>query len=389
MADVVASDPILDLARPANLQDPHPAYARLRAQRPVFWYEPLNSWFLTRHADCVQVLRDSATFAADWRRVGEEMPPQAISVQTLDPPEHTDVRRLFMAAMRTRPATAVTDMVAAHTRQRLAALRGRTSFDLVTEFVEPLALSTITSYLGVPAPDVRQFVPMSNAIVDGMDAGLWPHRGGPAMAARRQLSELTDTWLTATAGDGIVAAVVSLADGHGVSRSVVANTLRVLLHAGYTSASSLLSLAAVALLRPGSDGLPRFAACDTATAVDELVRHTTPVQAFARACVDDTEVGGTRIRAGQAVTMLAAAANRDPLRFAEPDSLRLDRHPNPHLGFGRGAHSCLGSPFAATQAGVVLSLLAEQHPTMRAVAEPEYCQNLTVRRLGRFEVALT
>lgn len=93
-------DPILLLAEPENLRNPYPLYAALRAEHPVLYHEPLQSWLITRFEDCVTVLRDSSRFVADWRRTGTEMPPQAISVQTLDPPEHTAIRRVMIDALR-------------------------------------------------------------------------------------------------------------------------------------------------------------------------------------------------------------------------------------------------------------------------------------------------
>ncbi|MGH3749888.1 MAG: hypothetical protein ACRDT8_21095, partial [Micromonosporaceae bacterium] len=83
MPDRVVQDPILELAHPDVLPNPYPAYARLRDTAPVFWHEGLASWMLTRHADCAAVLRDSQRFAADWRKVGEDVPSQVLSVQSL------------------------------------------------------------------------------------------------------------------------------------------------------------------------------------------------------------------------------------------------------------------------------------------------------------------
>lgn len=389
MCIVLAGDPILDLVQPDNLRNPYPAYALLREKQPVFWYEPLSSWILTRHADCVDVLRDSGRFAADWRRVGEEVPPQAVSIQTLDPPEHTAIRRLLVDAFRAQHVSKAERTVVEHTRRRLAELRNRSSFDIVTDFAEPLALSTITSYLGVPTPEAEWFVPAMNAVADGMDAGLWPERGERAMAARLQLSELAETWLADAPPDGLVGAVVASAKFQDVPHAFIANTLRVLLHAGYTSASKLLGLAVAALLHEHGSGLRALPAANQAAAMEELVRYTSPVQAMARVCVVNTTLGGNRIQAGQAVTLILGAANRDPTRFDKPDNLQLDRHPNPHLGFGRGAHSCLGSPFAVMQARVVLSVLADQHPALHLAGPPAYRHNLTLRGLQGLEVSVT
>ncbi|WP_161962264.1 cytochrome P450 [Nocardioides speluncae] len=383
----LSTDPILALAEPEILRDPYPAYGWLRETQPVFWYAPLDSWILTRHADCVEVMRDNVRFGADWRRIGEELPPHAVSIQTLDPPEHTTVRRLLMDAMRAQDDAATLRMLAERTRDLLGSLAGRASFDFVTEFAEPLALSTVMAYLGVPAPDPSWFIPASNAIADGMDAGLWPERAVAAKDGRIQLADLMDSWLADPPPAGVIGMVARHANAGGVDREVLANTLRVLAHAGYASASKLLGLAADALLsRPGQLGA--WAQADPSLAVDEIVRFTSPVQAMARACVQDTEIGSAPVKAGQAVTMMLGAANRDPQRFSSPDTLQLDRRPNPHLGFGRGSHACLGSPLAMAQAKVVLGVLSTDFPAARAVGETSFRPNLTLRGLDRLEVTL-
>ncbi|MEV4754701.1 cytochrome P450 [Micromonospora sp. NPDC049559] len=387
MRDLLRPDPIRALARPDVLPDPYPAYAWLRRHQPVFWYAPLDSWVLTRHEDCVTVFRDGERFGADWRRIGEELPPHAVSIQTVDPPEHTSVRRLVMSALREQDAEATAKLVRDRTEELLGRLAARPSFDFVTEFAEPLALATIAAFLGVPEPEGEFFVPAANAITDGMDAGLWPERGAAAARARIALGEMIDGWFTGGGATGMGARLAARATETGVDRLLLANTLRVLLHAGYASAAKLLSLGAATLLaEPG--GLARWTAADEGLAVEELVRHASPVQAMARACVRDMELGGVTVRAGQAVTLLLGSANRDAARFAAPDALLLDRRPNPHLGFGRGAHSCLGSPFAVTQAKAVFGAIARDHPSARLVGTPVFRPNLTLRGLARLEVSL-
>src|SRR5579859_2223031 len=95
-----ASDPILALAEPDALLDPSSIYAWLRADRPVWWHDDLKTFLISTHDCAVSVLRDSTLFGADFRRVGEQLPPAAISVQTLDPPEHTAIRHLLVDGLR-------------------------------------------------------------------------------------------------------------------------------------------------------------------------------------------------------------------------------------------------------------------------------------------------
>ncbi|MGA8112581.1 MAG: cytochrome P450 [Actinocatenispora sp.] len=379
----MADDPILALAEPGTLTDPYPALARLRETQPIFWYPRFESWILTRYVDAVEVLRDSTRFGSDWRRAGEDVPPQALSVQTLDPPEHTAVRRPLMEALRTVDGPALEASIAGHTATLLDRLAGRSRFDFVTDLAEPLALHTTMTLLGVPAPDLGWFVPVADAIADGMDAGLWPEKGERAMPARAELAAYTAGWLDDPAPHGLVGQLARHT-GDDVERTVLANTLRVLLHAGYTSASKVLGLAAAALL--GTGGFGRFPVRAPGPAVEELTRYCSPVQALARVCVENTTLGGVPMRAGQAVTLLLGAANRDPDRFPRPDELRFDRAPNPHLGFGRGAHSCLGSPVANRQTRIVFDVLA-RYPELRAAGAPEYRHNLTLRGLRHLPVA--
>lgn len=382
------SDPIYALAAPDAQHDPFLVYRPLLDQRPVFWHEPLHSWVLTRYADCSAVLRDSLRFSTDWTRVGETVPPAARSIQSLDPPEQTPVRRLFIEAVRASNGDAVRDEVTRQAGTRLDALAGRASFDFVTEFAEPLALATIARLLGVVPPDPAWFVPLANAISDGMDGHLLTDRLAPATAARAELAALTGRWLAAPGTDGVVGFVARRAGDYGVDAALTATTLRVALHAGYTSASKLLSLSAVALLG-APDGLAAFRSADTNTAVEELTRYTSLVQGVARACVEETELAGVTLRKGDAVTLLLGAANRDPAQFPKPDRLWLDRLPNAHLGFGRGTHACIGSLFAVMQTGIVFSILADRYPQARSVNAPTYPGNITQRTVGRLEVSLS
>src|SRR5690349_19530418 len=124
-----ASDPLTILGEPATLRDPYPVYARMRASDPVYWSDLLGSWVLTRYGDCVTVLRDTGRFASDWRRVGEAIAPPMLSIQTLDPPEHTRIRHLMVAAFRTLDLAALDRMIAANAKRLIAHLRGRDHVD--------------------------------------------------------------------------------------------------------------------------------------------------------------------------------------------------------------------------------------------------------------------
>jgi cytochrome P450 len=359
----------------------------MREADPVYWSDSIGSWVLTRYDDCATVLRNPGRFASDWRRVGESVPAPMLSIQSLDPPEHTLIRHFMVNAVRTLDYAVLQRTITDRVRQRVAALRNRAAFDAVTEFAAPIALDTIVSVLGVPRPDPEWFLPISQAIVDGMDAGLWPDAHAPAVAARAQLAELAESWLADPPDTGLAGYVAAHGEDSGIDRPILLNTLRAVFHAGFESAGRLLGngLAAVA---SGPDTLGRLATSDISAAVEELIRFDAPVQADSRACVEETSIGGKVIASGDPVTLLLGAANRDPARFPEPDTLDFARDPNPHLGFGRGAHACLGQSLAMLQARAVFGTLAAGCREIRAVAAPVHRRNLTLRGLYRFDIRI-
>lgn len=385
-----ASDPLTILGEPATLRDPYPVYAQMRACDPVYWSDLLGSWVLTRYGDCVTVLRDTGRFASDWRRAGEAIAPPMLSIQTLDPPEHTRIRHLMAAAFRSLDLAALNRMTAANADRLIALLRGRDHVDFVSEFAASLALDTIVTVLGVPRPDPDWFLPISQAIVDGMDAGIWPQTHAPAVAARQRLADLAAGWFADPPREGLVGYLAVHGPDSGVPMPVLMNSTRAVLHAGFESAGRLLGNALAALLsRPKALRRLLEYPAGISRAVEELVRFDPPVQADARACVSEASLGGHVIHAGDPVTLLLGAANRDPGRFAAPDILDLGRDPNPHLGFGRGAHACLGQAVATAQAKVVFATLAAQCRDIHVLSEPVRRRNLTLRGLHRFDIAIS
>ena len=384
---VVPLDPISALADLPAPRDPYPLYARLRDSSPVCWSDRIDSWVLTRYEDCLAVLRNPASFGSDWRRIGEDLPEPMLSIQTLDPPEHAGIRRLLVDAVRELDYRALAAAIAVEVRTQLAKLCDQGPFDYIAEFAAPLALRTITAVLGCPPIDPDWFFPLSQRIVDGMDAGIWPETGEPAVSARAELAELTGTWFDHPPAEGLIGYVAKAAATSGVARPVLLNSLRAVLHAGFESAGRLLGIGLAALLAEPA-AMAKLAGCDPGPAMEEIIRYAAPVQADGRACVAPARMGDHVLQPGDPVTVLLGAANRDPARFARPDALDFTRQPNPHLGFGRGAHSCLGQPLAVLQARTVFTTIAAEYPHARALREPAYRRNLTLRGIANYEICL-
>ncbi|WP_121715848.1 cytochrome P450 [Streptomyces sp. E5N91] len=381
----MAGADIWSLLEPSALIDPHPIYREWYGRSPVLWDSDIEAWLVTGYEEALTALRDAERFCQDWRRVGVDTPPSLLSLQTLDPPEHTRVRHLVLEGFKAADLSALEQEVRTSLDGLLAEVQGAGGFDFVTKIAEPLTLHAVTRLLGVPSVDPDWFIPRSHTIVDGMDSSLRPECYEPGVKARAELSELVGEWLDAPLPEGFTAHVVRRANEVGVERDVLHNSLRVVLQAGFQTASRFLSTGLHALLRlPPELRRP----VDNDLAVNELVRFAGPVHVESRACVEDTVLGGQQIRVGQIVSMFLGAANRDPRTFDAPDVPRWDRTPNRHLGFGRGPHACLGAQVAVMIARAVLGTLGHRCPTASLVAEPRPRPNVTEHGLFELHVAL-
>ena len=314
------------------LADPHPVYARLRAEDPVHWHQQLGAWVLTRHEDCTRVLKDTTTFGSDPRALGKPLPEQVLSVQTLDPPDHTAVRHRFLAAIRRQEAAGWAENVRRVADELVRDATG--AVDLVTDIAEPLALRAVCALYGVPLPnDHEELRAASRTLVLGMDSGLAPERRAPSLAARETLNEMIERWRDTARPGGVLAAVRA-------EDRVLRNSLRAVFDAGYSTTANLLGNAVAWLLADGPrDGA--VLALDLRGA-EELLRLTGPVQVVSRHCTADVELRGRHLTRGDVVIVVLAGANRDPEVFPSPDKADFARSPNPHLALGRGTHSCFG-----------------------------------------------
>ncbi|MEV6948463.1 cytochrome P450 [Streptomyces sp. NPDC051172] len=365
---------VTDLYDPLDaqvLRDPYPVLAELRRTTPVFWHEGMGSWALTRHADCVRVLRDHALFARDPRRTGGTVPEPSLSVQTLDPPQQSRVRSLFMTALRAQDLGAVEERARRLVAGQFDVLAAGGQFDVVAELAVPLSVAVVADLLGVEPPPYAEFAEVSDAIMRSMDGGLDPSLVEPGRIARQRLSELVNGWFAASSRPGLLDDVRRAAgpDADPLARLYVKNTARVMFQGGYsTMAAAVGNAVAVLLDRPEALEQMRDAAL-LATGVDELVRFDGPVQGTTRVAVRACRIGGVDVAAGQKVVALFAAANRDPDAFPGADRLVLERTPNPHLGYGWGPHSCIGTTVA--QAGLRALVTALASCTARLVAASE------------------
>lgn len=384
-----ARDAIYDPLAPEVIANPYHFYRKLRETNTVYWHAVLDSWVVTGYQECRQVLGDTTNFGSDFRRVGFDIPDAQLSVQSLDPPAHADIRHLLVSALHEQSPTALRKHVAAIATSQLSELAGQAGpVELVSQFARPVALRTISAFLGVEPPDGPSFEERSNAIVRSMDAGLEPGRAEPGNQARAELSRMVAEWLRDADDDGFIGAARRAGRRHDVPAAVLANSLRAVLHAGYESVSRLLGGVLARLV-----ACPELLAApaerrDLDELVDELLRLDGPVQADARVCVTECAVGEQVVRRGDVLVLFIAAANRDPAVFPNPDVIDLTRRRGTHLAFGRGAHACLGAGLATVQLREVLEALCASAIRFAPAGTATHEPTATLRGLAQLPVSV-
>ncbi len=368
---------------PSMLNDPYPVYAALRDTDPVHWHEGLNAWIITRYSDCERVLDDAEVFVSDLRRIGEDVPPELLSLQTVDGADHHALRGAVTDAVRGFDLGAWLEE-SLRIADELAQKASGAEFDFAGDFAEPLAAASMCTLLGIPlAAEDTGFRSAQRDLMLSMDAGLAPERAEAGVRARGRLSALIERALADGTARGPLARVGS-DPGDLHSRQLV-NSLRSILVAGYSSVSSMLGNA-VAALTADPDG-PRAARRITPGLLHELIRYDGPVQAESRGVVRDVTLGGRRLRRGAEAVVVLGSANHDERAFPEPDRLRPGRRSRGHLGFGRGPHACLGSHMALRLGTAVLGRLTEGARLVRT-GDPVRRPTATLRGLDRIPLRL-
>jgi cytochrome P450 len=176
--------------------------------------------------------------------------------------------------------------------------------------------------------------------------------------------------------------------GDRLSTSELITMIALLINAGHETTTSLIGTGVLALLENRAQlDLLRSEKELMRTAVEELLRHQSPVQRLRRYALADTEIGGKHVKKGDAVEAIIAAANRDRTVFKDPENLDITRAINPHLAFGRGIHLCLGAPLVRVEAPVAFQALLQRFPHLRLDGTPRWKQNTRVRGLASLPLA--
>lgn len=349
-------------------RDPFAMYAALRDHDPVHHVEVGDYWVLSRFDDVFDAARDTATFSSaqgltfEYGDMGHAGLDEVGPIVMLDPPEHTDFRRLVGRGFTPRQVAEVEPEVRSFVVERIERLRQSGSGDIVAELLKPLPSMVVAHYLGVPRADRSRFDDWTQAIVAATAGG--DLLGAPSAVGElfAYFSDLIERRRAQPGADTISELIAIGADD--VSVLQILGFAFTMVTGGNDTTTGLLG-GALELLTFRAD--QRAVLIDDPAAipkaVEEFLRLTSPVQGLARTVTSDVDIKNTTIPAGRKVMLLFGSANRDPRRFGDSaEELDVARDPRPILSFGYGAHHCLGAAAARLQARVVLEELLARCP---------------------------
>jgi len=398
---------------PAWVEDPYAVYAELRRSNPVH-RNALGFWVFTRHADCLAILRDRRS-SSDGRNVDAttfrevravDLPlqqgPEAMLAEMApflfrDPPDHTRLRGLVQKAFTPRVVEGLRPRLEEICDGLLDSAFDRGEIDLVADYAYPLPVQIIVEMLGVPAEDHEQFRVWSHALARGLDPDfLLPpeavqQRLGAILSFVQYFASLIEDRRQKPGDDLLSRLIQAEEQGDMLTQGELLSTCILLLVAGHETTVNLISGGALALLeRPDQLTLVRDDPAVIRSGVEEMLRYVCPVQLTGRVALEEMEVGGVTIAAGEFSMLLVASANRDPEAFDDPDAFDVTRTDNNHLGFGFGIHHCLGAPLARLEAQIALpALLRRARRLERTNDELSYKENIVLRGLESLPVRLS
>jgi cytochrome P450 len=378
-------DPVARWMGPRGKADPYPLYESVRQRGLV--RSKLGPWVTASHATAAAILRDRRFSSSPVHARGYQRPayppgdPRAglpdDDLLTLDPPDHTRLRRLVSGAF-TPKAVADLEPLIRDTAGRLLDAAGPAGFDLIEALAFPLPIAVICHLLGIPEEDRARFRAWGHAVAASLDPQ-------PARAAASQ-SRLAEQALAAYLRDLVArrraepdgsllsALVVVEEEGDRLTPGELVSMALLLLVAGFETTVNLIGNGTVALLRePGREQWRALGEDPSLVpgAVEELLRYDSPVQMTSRTATEDADVGGTVIRRGTPVIVAIGGANRDPAAFTGAGRLLVTRPDAArHLSFSLGIHHCLGAPLARLEGRVALEELSRRHPGLHLAGTP-------------------
>jgi cytochrome P450 len=348
---------------------------------------------VARHEDVVAISRDPATFCSSRGTLLSDLERPIVprqSILYMDPPEHAKYRKLVQPAFSPGRLRALEVWIRDTTRTLLDGFPTGRPVEFVEALATQLPLLVIAEMLGVPGSDQEQFKRWSDAAIEAASDG--------SQESMTKAGELLQYFAGVLAGrrvepgpDILSTLVACEVDGERLDEFDLLMFCMTLLVAGNETTRNLLSQGALALAE-NPDELARLVREPALVprAVEEMLRHGSPILAFMRTAQQDAEVRGTRVRAGDRLLMLYASANRDEAVFGpDADRFRVTRDASGHVAFGFGEHFCLGAALARMEARIAFEEILKRWTRIELAGAVETLPSMLVRGIVRLPLSFT
>ncbi|MGE3074505.1 MAG: cytochrome P450 [Dehalococcoidia bacterium] len=352
------------MADPAFLENPFPFYEMGRQMSPMMMGSS-GMWMSFNWDECNEILKDHTTWPSGFGAPGDES--GGLSMLSVNPPKHTRLRGLVSQAFTPRMVEQMEPRFREIAAELLDPIIGNGQCDIVEALTYPLPVIVIAEILGVDPAHRAAFKRWSDSFVGGNpDANYRESAGGVFEEMREYFERMCDERRKNPREDLISGLVQAEIDGEKLSFNELFQMLVLLLVAGNETTTNLIGNALLEFMdHPDQLALVEEDMSLLPSAIEEVLRFNSPVQATVRRASRDVEFRGKEVKAGQAMTVFLGAANRDPKVFENPGTFDVRRTPNRHLAFGMGIHFCLGAPLARLEAKIALEELLKRAKNFR------------------------
>ncbi|MFD9716485.1 cytochrome P450 [Streptomyces sp. NPDC059076] len=361
----------------------HPGHRWLRGERPaspVQFDEELGMWCVYGHPEIQEVLSTPEVFSSDTARLlPVSVDPSLLEgdMSQMDPPRHRAFRGLVSRAFTPRLIAGLEPRIAEITDGLIADMDGKSEIELVAELAYPLPVIVIAELLGIPDSDRDLFKKWADNIIEGFSGASFLDDSEQGEQDLRDATDRLQPLLEYLAGhvadrrrnpqqDLLTHLALAEADGERLTDNEVVNVANILLVTGHITTTMLLGNTVLCLdAEPDEFARVRKDRSLVPGAIEEALRTLPPSAALARGTTRQVRLGGQLIPKDQLVQLWLGAANRDPRTFERPGVYDPTRSPNPHFGFGRGIHYCIGAALSQLEGRVALNKLLDRFPVLR------------------------
>jgi unspecific monooxygenase len=388
---MIAQSPI----DPAFVQNPYPAYDRMREEGPLFHWKDFGFLCSAQHETVNAILRDRRFSSELPKDLAPEVPShlqafyafESRSILAIEPPSHTRIRSLLTKAFTTRRIAEMAPQVQALSQTLIADFPDQ-PFDLLTGFAEVIPVTVICRLLGVPEDMSPQLLSWSHDMVAiyqaSRDRALEDRTEAATVAFMDYIRGFVAERRKAPKEDLISELIAARDEGEKLTEDELITTCILLLNAGHEATVHAIANGVKTLLETGM----RFGDDDKENLkiIEETIRLDPPLHMFTRYALEDVTIAGHAFKRGEQVGLLLAAANRDPAVFQAPAGFNPSRANNKQLAFGAGLHFCIGAPLARMEMLNSMPILLQACPDLALAEKPTYADRYHFHGLEKLMV---